>query len=196
MVERHAQESQAHITQGVTVTPADIRAEHETPHSLTRSPSGLFWLRQSGIGYPNERYIPWLQAAQRFMALPLLDHASSAMTKIESCYTPMEDKESPVPVFRVCIWAVASYAGFHPPHETSLESLPDREAEVAVTGRLYLPPIPNRNNTARLPLIEVCDGVEAHRLSVLLVQSSKLVQFAFPQMITKMTSGFNRRRKG
>ncbi|MCE8014343.1 hypothetical protein [Billgrantia desiderata] len=93
-----------------------------------------------------------------------------------------------VSIFRVTVWPIGT-------PETEIGHMRDRHAEIAITGRLHLPPIPDSPDETDFPLIEVCDSIEASRLASLLVQASKRVKFGFPQMITKMHSGLADRHK-
>lgn len=171
-----------------TVTPEELCPQYDESSCFTRSPSGLFWVRPSGICHPDPQFVLWLQAAQRFLMAPLLGKAPGVAAKVQTFYRSAFESEPMVSFFQVSVWPIGA-------PETEIEHLEDRYAEIAVSGRLHLPHIPDSLNEISMPMIEVCDGFEASRLSNLLVQASKRVKFAFPQMPTRMASGLADRSK-
>ncbi|WP_434986895.1 hypothetical protein [Vreelandella zhaodongensis] len=171
-----------------TVTPEELCPQYDESSSFTRSPSGLFWVRPSGICHPDPRFVLWIQAAQHFLMDPLLGQAPGVAANVQTFYRSAFDGEPMVSIFQVSVWPIGA-------PEAELENLEHRYAEIAVTGRLHLPCLPDSLNEISMPMIEACDGIEASRLATLLIQASKKVKFAFPQMYTRMASGLADRSK-
>lgn len=168
-----------------TVTPEELSPQYDDASSFTRSPSGLFWVRPTGKCHPDPQFVLWIQTVQRFLIAPLLEKAPRVAAKVQTFYRAAFESEPMVSIFQVSVWPIGA-------PEAEMEHLEDRYAEIAVTGRLHLPRIPDSLDEIDLPMIEVSDGIEASRLASLLVQASKRVQFAFPQMDTRMVSGLDR----
>ena len=171
-----------------TVIPEKLCPQYDESSSFTRSPSGLFWVRPTGICHPDPQFIQWIQAAQRFLMAPLLEKAPGVAANVQTFYRSAFDGEPMVSIFQVSVWPIGA-------PEAEIEHIENRYAEIAVTGRLHLPYIPDSLDEINLPMIEVCDEIEVSRLANLLIQASKKVTFAFPQMPTRMVSGLADRSK-
>lgn len=66
-----------------TVTPEELCPQYDESSSFTRSLSGLFWVRPTGICHPDPQFVLWIQAAQRFLMAPLLGKAPGVAAKVQ-----------------------------------------------------------------------------------------------------------------
>ncbi|MCE7525188.1 hypothetical protein [Alloalcanivorax xenomutans] len=166
----------------INVQPSTTYPRYDSVGERILSPSGFLGIRPSGLGQLDQRYVPWVREAQRFLVTPLLQgDQAPVLADVLPLYLASHSghDQSWCVVFRITAWAVTSTP-------TPSREPPDREVDIMVTGRLHLPALPDPSQAHRLPDVEVCDSVEALRLASLILQCDRRVQLTFPQIVTRM----------